>query len=179
MKTIKFIFILFLTVSLFNCNNSSEERPIFVLSKSNLVGNHEIESFVLDTKTTTEVSSFPVVVNSNSVGSLLQVVLVFNTDNTYTISGEYAVKTTISFAGNQPVVNEEILVLDESGNYTVDNTDNSISFTSQEAEFLTGKLVVSDFSEDRLSLTQMVEEVFSSRNTTIESDLKISFLRRE
>mgnify|MGYP000005820010 CR=1 FL=1 len=171
--------VLLVAFSLFNCNSNNEERPIFVLSKSNLVGIHEIESFILDTKTTTEVSGFPVVINSNSVGNLFQVELIFNADDTYSLKGEYAVTTTITSAGSQPVVNEEILIVNESGTFSVNNTENTISFISPEAAFLTGTLTVSGLSEEKLSLLQTVEETISLRNTLIEADLKISFLRKE
>ena len=159
-----------------SCSNSDNE-PIFVLSKANLIGTYDMESMTLNTKTTTEVSGFPVVVNSNSVGSLFQIDLIFNSDDTYSIKGEYAVKTTTTSIGNSPIVNEQIIVINETGTYAVDNTDGTISFTNQNAELLTGKLMVSAISENKLSLAQLLEEAIPSLNTTIEADLKISFIK--
>lgn len=174
MKLVKYLLVLFLAFNMLSCSNSDNE-PIFVLSKANLIGTYGMESMILNTKTTTEVSGFPVVVNSNSVGSLFQINLIFNSDDTYSIKGEYAVKTTITSVGSSPIVNEEIIVIDEAGTYAVNNSDGTVLFTNQNAELLTGKLTVSGISETKLLLTQFVEEAIPSLNTTIEADLKISF----
>lgn len=174
MKSVKYFLVLFLAFNILGCD-SSDNEPIFVLSKANLIGTYSMESMTLNTKTTTEVSGFPVVVNANSVGSLFQINLIFNSDDTYSIKGEYAVKTTTTSIGSSPIVNEQIIVIDEAGTYAVDNTDGTISFTNQNAELLTGKLTVSGISETKLLLTQFVEEAIPSLNTTIEADLKISF----
>lgn len=176
MKSFKLILLLFVTIAFSNCSGSDNE-PVFVLSKANLVGTYAIESMRLDTKTTTIVSNFPVIVNANAVGSLFQVDLIFKSDNTYTLKGAHAVKTTITTVGSAPIVNEEIIVLDESGTYSINNTDGTITFTNQNAELLTGKLIVSGFSENKLSLTQEVEETIPTTNTTIEATLNISFVR--
>ncbi|WP_159949521.1 hypothetical protein [Polaribacter septentrionalilitoris] len=175
MKSVKYFLVLFLAFNILGCD-SSDNEPIFVLSKANLIGTYSMESMTLNTKTTTEVvSGFPFVVNANSVGSLFQVDLIFNSDDTYSIKGEYAVKTTTTSIGSSPIVNEQIIVIDEAGTYAVDNSDGTISFTNQNAELLTGKLTVSGISETKLLLTQFVEEAIPSLNTTIEADLKISF----
>ena len=177
MKAYKLLFVLFLTVNMLSCS-SSDNEPAFILSKENILGTHEIESLKIDTKTTTIVSGFPVVVNAKAVGSLFQVDLVFKSDNTYTVKGEHAIKTTITTVGSAPIVNEEIVVINESGVYSVDNTDGSIKFTDQNADFLSGKLIVSGISENKLALTQLVEETVPTTNSTIEANLNVSFIRK-
>lgn len=177
MKVYKFIAILFLTFALTNCT-SSDNEPVFVLSKDNLIGLYNIETLTIKTKTTTIVSNFPVIVNANAIGSLFQVDLVLKSDDTYTLKGEYVVNTTITSPGSSPVKNEEILTIDEAGTFAIDNTDNTLIFTNQNATFLSGKLSVSGFSETKLSLAQITEETISATNTTIEIDSKISFIKQ-
>lgn len=178
MKAFKFLFVLFLALNIISCSNSNDNEPIIILSKANLIGTYGIESMVIDTKTTTTVSGFPVVVNSSSIGSLFQVDLIFNSDNTYSIKGEHAIKTTITSVGNAPIINEEIIVLNESGTYSVNTVDSSILFTNQNAEFLTGKITVSGISENKLSLTQLATENIPATNSIVEANLNVSFIKK-
>lgn len=175
MKTIKNLLILFAAVAFTYCEDNNIAPP-YPLTYDNIAGTYNIQSLSIDTKTTTEVGGFPVTINANGVGNTFQVNLVMNQNQTYTITGEHVFVITASGPGFPATTETEIITIDETGTFVI-NSDNSITFSDQNAEFLNGTLNVIVFNESSFSLTQEAEEVIPVTNSTITANLAVSFVR--
>ena len=84
---------------------------------------------------------------------------------------------TTSVPGVAPTTTQEIVVIDESGNYTI-NADNSITFSDQNADFLSGDLNVTVFTANNFSLTQEIEGTEPLTNSDFKVNLAVSFIRK-
>ena len=152
MKTIKILLLLFVCTTLTNCSDDNA-APTYPLSYENIAGNYNIQSLSLNLETTLNIGIVPVTSTANGVGDTFQIDLIMNQDRTYSVKGAYRLVTTATVPGNPPVTTNEILNIDESGTYTI-NTNNSITFIDQNADFLNGSLNVTVFNENAFTLTQ-------------------------
>lgn len=177
MKTIKILLLLFVCTTLTNCSDDNA-APTYPLSYENIAGNYNIQSLSINTETTTLVGVVPITARANGVGDTFQVDLLLNTDRTYTIKGEHRIVVTTTVPGVPSTTTEEIIVIDESGSYSINNANNSITFSDQNAEFLNGSLNVSVFNESSFSLTQEVEGTEPLTNSDFKVNLAVSFIRK-
>ncbi len=177
MKTIKNLLILIIAITFINCSDDNTALT-YTLSYENIAGTYDIQSLSVNTKTTTEIGGFPVTVNANGVGNTFQVDLVMNQDRTYSIKGEHVFVVTVSGPGIPPTTDTEIILIDEAGTYTIDDTNNTVTFVDQNADFLDGVLNVTVFNENTFTLTQEVEETEPLTQTTITANLSVSFSRK-
>ena len=176
MKIIKFLLIACITLVFFSCDDEVASPP-YPLSYENIAGNYNIQSLSIDTKTTTDVGGFPVTVSANGVGNTFQVDMIMNQDRTYSIKGEHVFVVTATVPGMSPTTETEIILIDEAGSFTI-NADNSITFSDQNAAFLSGSLNVTIFNENSFTLRQETTEDISITNSTITANLAVSFVRQ-
>lgn len=176
MKSIKIFLLLLVSITLTNCSDNNE-APAYPLTYENISGTYNIQSLSIDTETTTLVGIIPVTAKANGVGDTFQVDMILNTDKTYSIKGEHRIVITTSVPGVAPTTTQEIVVIDESGNYTI-NADNSITFSDQNADFLSGDLNVTVFTANNFSLTQEIEGTEPLTNSDFKVNLAVSFIRK-
>lgn len=176
MKIFKSLFILFIAVSFSNCS-TEDSAPTYPLTYENIAGTYNIQSLSLNVQTTVNVGVVPITSTANGVGDTFQVDLIMNQDRSYSVKGAYRLVTTASAPGITPTETQEIINVDESGTYTI-NSDNSIIFTDQNAEFLNGTLNVTVFNESTFTLTQLAEGIEPITNATFKIDLAASFIRK-
>lgn len=186
MKKINFIFLILVTViTISSCNDNEVDAPSFNLSKENIIGNYEITTLDLNTEVSNEISFgiFATFSTARFVGDIFQVTLVLNSDNTYTLSGQYSVKTTISIVGApNPTIPNSIVNFDDAGTYSIDATDNTIEFVSENINFLGAtaldpiyldtKFIVSDFNEESFTIFQESENIVDKIKTETESTIR-------
>ena len=179
MKLLKFVFVLFVTVSFTSCSDSETDAIPFVLSNANISGAYNISSINLDTKVTsvTDVSGVPVpfVATSTSTGDTFDFEFILKADGTYTASGLYRIVSVITPALGDKVTNSEIISITDSGTFTLNTIDAQITFFSALDDFLNGTFNILIFNETVLSLYQEMEEVDDAVTTEINAN--ISFIR--
>jgi hypothetical protein len=180
MKLLKFIFVLFITVSFTSCSDDETEATPFILSNTNISGAYNINSINFDTKATsvTDVSGVPVpftVATSTSIGDTFDFEFILKADGTYTASGLYRFVSVITPALGDKVTNSKIISITDSGTFTLNTIDARITFISTLDDFLSGTFNILIFNETVLSLYQEMEEVDDA--VTKEINTNISFIR--
>ena len=181
MKFFKFILVLLIAVSITGCSSNDSNEPLFVLSNTNIAGTYNINSFIVDTNVTsvTEVAGVEVpftVASSTSEGDTFQVAFVLNANGSYTASGQYRVVSVVTPAVGNQFTNTEIIDFTDSGSYSLNTVNNTITFTSVQGDFLNGELEVITFNETTITLSQEGEEVVDKVTTEIKAN--ISFTRQ-
>ena len=176
MKLFKFILILFVAVSISSCSDDSIE-PTILLSNANIAGTHSINSFNIDTKVTskTDVSGISVpfdIATSTGYGDTFQVDFELTENGDYTLIGQYRLISTITPAVGNQVAETSILLVDDSGTYEIDTTNNTITFTSSLDAFLSGTFNVVTFNETAIVLRQEKEEVLAPITTQIKTNIR-------
>jgi hypothetical protein len=177
MKLLKFIFVLFVTVSFTSCSDDETDATPFVLSNANISGAYNISSINFDTKVTsiTDVLGVPVpftVATSKSIGDTFNFEFVLKADGTYTASGLYRIVSVITPAAGDEVTNSEIISITDSGTFTLNTIDAQITFFSALDDFLSGTFNILIFNETVLSLNQEIEEVDDAITTEINASIR-------
>lgn len=155
MKPIKFLAILFLSISLVACSNSDDDGDApFVLNLSNLAGTYALNFFEVDLRQTIEFQGIPITSVTDIVGDTFQVELILNENGSYAIEGEYRITATTTVAGETETVTE-IVTVDDSGTFTLDNDQETLTIDSTNP-LLEGVYQISLFNETQLNLTQEI-----------------------
>lgn len=157
MKNLKYILLLFLTLSLTQCKNDDNDLDIaFDFTLANLAGSYSVNSYGADLTNTANTQGTDVVISTaTKVGDTFQVNLTLNEDGTYIATGQYRVTTTVRPVSGTTTVTPEILIVDNEGTFTINNSGSrSINFVATEGVFLNGDYRVNFFSEEGVTLIQ-------------------------
>ena len=100
MKLLKYFLVLFISITITSCSDSSSEPP-YTLSNANIAGTYNIKSLSLNTEVTssTIVAGVEVpftVASSESTGDTFGVTFVLNTNGSYTVSGQYRIVSVVT-----------------------------------------------------------------------------------
>ncbi|MEL6810052.1 MAG: hypothetical protein AAFP76_01815 [Bacteroidota bacterium] len=176
MKTLKTLLILFMTASvLVSCKKDDDGGDnAFLLSNENLSGTYNFTLLEVNSDQTIEVNGIPVSSNINVVGDTFQVDFVFNANGTYTAEGQYRITTTVTVAG-QSEISTEIIVFDESGDYTLDANNQTIEFSTPTDSFTSGKFNITLFNENQFQVEQIVSQTIQGVDTDTET--RVHFVR--
>ncbi len=173
MKIFKFTLIALITTTIVSCSDNSYE-PELDLTNESLAGNYNITILNIDIESSAEVAGVPVTISNTTIdGDTFQVDVVFNTNGTYTAGGQYRVTSTVTPVATPPVTNTEIIVFDDSGSYSINSDENTITFMIQDQALLSGTFNVSDFNENSISLTQQVEETIGDITSLINMNISL------
>jgi len=173
MKIFKLTLIAFITTTILSCSDNSNE-PELDLTNESLAGNYNITILSIDIESSAEVAGVPVTISNTTIdGDTFQVDVVFNTNGTYTAGGQYRVSSTVTPVATPPVTNTEIIVFNDSGSYSINSDENTITFMIQDQALLSGTFNVSDFNENSISLTQQVEETIGDITSLINMNISL------
>ena len=173
MKIFKFTLIAFITTTILSCSDNSND-PELDLTNESLAGNYNITILNIDIESSAEVAGVPVTISNTTIdGDTFQVDVVFNTNGTYTAGGQYRVTSTVTPVATPPVTNTEIIVFDDSGSYSINSDESTITFMIQDQALLSGTFNVSDFNENSISLTQQVEETIGDITSLINMNISL------
>ena len=173
MKIFKLTLIAFITTTILSCSDNSND-PELDLTNESLAGNYNITILNIDIESSAEVAGVPVTISNTTIdGDTFQVDVVFNTNGTYTAGGQYRVTSTVTPVATPPVTNTEIIVFDDSGSYSINSDENTITFMIQDQALLSGTFNVSDFNENSISLTQQVEETIGDITSLINMNISL------
>lgn len=177
MKFLKIIIVLFISTLITNCSNDSEE-PTIILSNTNIAGVFSITNLNVNKKVTskTEVDGVIIpgdVATTTSIGDTFQIDFELTENETFTAAGQYRATTTVTSAAGNSVtaLDPSILVVDSSGTFEIDTTNNTIKFGSSVGDFINGTFKVITFNETSLILSQEVEEIINPITTEIKTTI--------
>ena len=173
MKIFKLTLIAFITTTILSCSDNSND-PELDLTNESLAGSYNITILNIDIESSAEVAGVPVTISNTTIdGDTFQVDVVFNTNGTYTAGGQYRVTSTVTPVATAPVTNTEIIVFDDSGSYSINSDESTITFMIQDQALLSGTFNVSDFNENSISLTQQVEETIGDITSLINMNISL------
>ncbi|MCB0464107.1 MAG: hypothetical protein KDC78_00320 [Aequorivita sp.] len=177
MKLTKLIFLFVLTLAAVSCSKDDNNDPEpYNLTNANLAGTYKISAVSGNSTSTTNVSGTTVTIATTTVvGDTFQVSIIFNENGTYTATGQYRIVTTITPTGQDPIVSEEILVVDSSGSYSVNSSNQTITFNSNDDSFVEGLFDVTLFNNTTFNLMQ--EDVTTDGGITTTSEANINLTR--
>jgi len=173
MKIFKFTLIALITTAILSCSDNSND-PELDLTNESLAGNYNITILNIDIESSAEVAGVPVTISNTTIdGDTFQVDVVFNTNGTYTAGGQYRVTSTVTPVATAPVTNTEIIVFNNSGSYSINTDENTITFMVQDQALLSGTFNVADFNENSISLDQQVEETVGDITSLINMNISL------
>lgn len=183
MKLLKSILILFIAISITSCGDDSSSEPAFILSNANIAGTYNISSFNVNVDLSTEVTpgvnaTFSTI---KIIGDIFQVDFILNTSGSYSVSGQYSVTTTTNVVGGSTTENSSIVNFNDSGTFTINSSENTITFNSSQDDFLGNEYLdktfnVTVFSENSFTIAQEAEEVIDP--ITTKANGKVSFTKK-
>ena len=176
MKILKFVLVLFISISITSCSSESKEAP-FTLSDANIVGTYNISSFSAEeVESATSSAGVTVELSKNTkIGDTFQVSLVMNANGTFVATGEYRSVSTVIPTPNAGQANPAIIVLNSSGSYLLNTALNTISFTQKSGDFIDGSFDITTFNESKVVIIQ--ETIDTQGGITNEIKTSITFNR--
>jgi hypothetical protein len=174
MKNLKLILFLFISASLLSCGDDNN-TPAFPLSNVNIAGNYDISNLVVSTDITTTLNGVPLKIGTaTTTGDLFKVDVVMNADGTYNVEGSYTVIARLAPVVGNPVETRDIIDIENSGTFTLNTTNNTITFSEGLVRDLTGTLEVQLFNETSFSLFQEVDVTVGSNTESISTNIAFS-----
>ncbi|WP_405610942.1 hypothetical protein [Polaribacter sp. Asnod1-A03] len=179
MKVLKYILILFISISITSCSDKEDNEIPLSLTNENISGTYNISNLFIQTEVISETEVAGVMLpftlaTSVSQGDTFQIDCTFNIDGTYNATGLYRLVSTITPVTGDPVENIEIIELNDSGNYTINTVDNTISFTSISTNgLIDGNVEVYSFNETSLSFSRDTEETDGVNTIILNYDITL------
>ena len=170
MKFSKILLLLVIAVSIVSCKSDDDGVVAFTLSNTNIAGTHALNFFLVNLDQSLEFNGIPVTSNTSIVGDTFQVTAVFGDNGTYTISGQYRIVATVTVGGISET-DTEIIVLDDSGTYQINTTDQTITMSGLN-ELGDGVFDVELFNETEFRLTQTISETTPDITSTTTTELR-------
>jgi len=173
MKILRKLFVFSFIILLFACK-SDDEGNQFLLNYANLAGLYNMVYFNGNIETTVEIQGIPVTAVTTIEGDTFQVDADFNQNGSYSIDGEYRVTITTTAGGNTEI-DTEIVVVDDTGTYSINANEETVTITSDLDEF-NGTFDVTLFNETQLRLVQ--EESMMVEGAQVDSIIELRFVRQ-
>lgn len=178
MKNLTYILVLFISIALISCGDDNN-TPAYLLSNANIAGTYEISSLEGEQNESATTTSGAVVNVFTSVivaDSFDDVSFTLNSNGTYSATGAYRLVITETPNGGTTTTDNEIIVFDTTGTYSINNTTNTITFNPSNDEFVEGLFKVITFSETTFTITQ--EEIDVDGGITITSTARMALVRK-
>ncbi|HBR53128.1 MAG TPA: hypothetical protein EYN07_01640 [Flavobacteriaceae bacterium] len=188
MKTLKTITIAFLCLAtLVACKNDDDNaEAAFVLTNSNLAGDHDLSFLTVNAQVTQVVAGVDVVADINGQGDTFQTTANFTSNGTFIFDGQFRINTTVTINGGDPTPRPVIVNLDnETGSYTIGGNADTIVFTGVmdvqitpdvAIDLFNGAWDVTLFNETELRLQKMENTSIDGIDTV--ANVEIRFLRQ-
>lgn len=132
MKLKNYLFIFVATLALVSCKSDDDNNQdtTFLLNSTNLAGTYELTFLESIEEETFLVNNVPVESRITTVGDTFQVDFVVNANGTFSTSGEYRSTETTVVGQADPVIDTEIILLNETGTYVLNANNETLSLTS-------------------------------------------------
>ncbi|MEM0517833.1 MULTISPECIES: hypothetical protein [Aequorivita] len=177
MKISKLFILCILAVATISCSSDDDNNPPpYTLSTTNFVDTYKLKFLeIREVETITFSNGTTSTSSAVTVGSVFQNVnFVFNSNNTYTANGLFNTVTTVTNPDGSTTVGDTVIVsLDETGTYTLNVGNSTLTVTDSDGEVTA--LEISDYTET--SMTLYAEETTVSNNSTIVTSVEYRFSR--
>lgn len=176
MKFLKILLIAFISITITSCGDN-ESEPAFVLSNANIAGSYNISNLSVSTDITTTSNNIAIkVATASTKGDLFKVDVEMNANGTYSMKGSYTTTYKLTPVVGTAVETRDIINIDNSGNYTINTSNNTITFSNAIVDNLAGTLEVMIFNETNFSLFQEMDVTVSNNVEKITTN--IAFTRK-
>ncbi len=175
MKLTKLIFLFALAIATVSCGSDDDGATTYNLTNANLAGTYKISDLSANSTSTTNVSGTTVTVATATVeGDTFQVSVVFNANGSYTAVGQYRIVTTVTPTGQDPIIEEEIIVVDSNGSYSLNEVNQTISLNPEDDDFIEGLFDVTLFNNTTFNIKQEDVTTDGGITTSTEAILKLT-----
>lgn len=170
MKKITLLLVMAISVMTISCSNDddSSEPAEPTLTPALLAGTYNLNFYESEEVIQEEVSGGTVTSTITEVGSTFgSSNLVFDANGTYTLNFQYVLTTTRQVENNDPIVDEEIITISDSGTYVANDTEQTISFGEEPID-------VTLFNENELRLSSTSTDVEDNATSNYMLDIRFS-----
>lgn len=173
MKVLNAIFVFILVVSVVSCKSDDDGDARFNLTNANIAGTYDLTYFTLNQSITGTVGGVPFTVTTNTTADTYQVKAVFTEAGTYSISGLFR---TITQSSTGTPAQEQIISIDNSGTYQVNDTSRTLVLIGDGLNTNMGAVnSVTLFNENELRYT--FGETFTEDDESVDSMSEFRFVR--
>lgn len=177
MKIFKNLLIVLFAIAIASCSSNNTTNEIYSLTNANIAGNYNIQNFNFETDITTTSNNIPIkVATATATGDTFQVDLIMNQNGTYTAKGAYRIVARLTPVVGNSTETIEIINIDNSGNFTLNTVNNTITFSGDLLKNLSGEMKVETFKSNSFSLFQEIDVNVGSNVENISTN--ISFIRK-
>ncbi len=151
------------------------DNGCYLITNINLSGEHNVSFLETIRVETYDLNGISVTVTITDSGSILEIVLKFFEDGTYSLIGEYVNTETSVVVGNDPIIVLSNENLNETGTFVTNNDNSTISLTNN-LSGVTEIYNVSLFNQNELNLN-LQKSGDLDPNGTFESIKEIILIR--
>lgn len=180
MKNLKYILVLFLSVTFLSCSDDSSNTPSFAFTNANVSGTYGIsllDILVVESATSTSGATTTELERNAQVGDRFEMTIVLSSDGTYTAKGVHGLVSTITPTPQSGQPDPQTKIVDAAGTYTIDATLNTISLTQTSGDFISGTFTVTTFNENSLIMFQELTDNQGAGIST-KTTTGVSFFRK-
>ncbi|MGC1472915.1 MAG: hypothetical protein WA775_10010 [Psychroserpens sp.] len=170
MKIFKLFFVAAVLLTMTACGNDDDGGSSEIeLTNATLAGTYDITFLEGSSQTSLTSSTGTTVVSSTETysGSVFSdAVLRLNASGTYSVAGDYVLTSIVTETGMDSETVEDIVTLNDSGSFTVNNEERTISFDGEVSDILL-------FDGTNLRLGSTFIEVEGNETETSEEELRL------
>ncbi|MBL4663748.1 MAG: hypothetical protein JKY22_09405 [Flavobacteriaceae bacterium] len=177
MKSTKLLLIFISILTLVSCKkDDGGGEDSFLLSVENLIGSYDHTFFESNKVINGVFQGFPVTVTTTTTADTYDGEITFLEDGTFTTSGAFRKIITMT-DGTNTTLTEVIRVLGESGSFTLDANEQTITLSGFDSDnFDNGTYIFIVFNENEIRLMQEYRE--ETGDETTEYSVEIRFRRQ-
>lgn len=165
MKIFKLFFIAIAVIGFTACSSDDDNNTV-ELTNANLAGTYDVV-FLEGSEVETDASSGVVVRTIQiTADTFTNAIFIFNTDGTYSSSGDYRINFTITVTNVGTETESEIDSFDEAGNYSTNDTNRTITIDGQVSD-------VTLFDGTNLYITFEETDSFNGNTTVSNSEIRL------
>lgn len=170
MKKITLFLVMAISVMTISCSNDddSSEPAGPTLTPALLAGTYNLNFYESEEVIQEEVTGGTATTTISEVGDTFgSSNIVFDTNGTYTVNFQYRVTRTTQLENNDPVEETEIITNSDTGNYSVNDTNQTITIDGE-----TGDVTL--FNDSQLRLLFESTDVEADDTSTFTSELRFA-----
>ncbi|WP_026450963.1 hypothetical protein [Aequorivita capsosiphonis] len=177
MKITKLVFLFALAIATVSCSKNDDDNgpEPYTLSTTNFVDSYKMKFLeVKEVETITFGNGTTSTSTSTKVGSVFQNVnYTFNSNNSFTANGLYNTVTTVTNTNGTSTVGDPVIVsLDQSGTYTLNIANSTLTITNDEDE--SSAFEIRDYNETGMTLYSEETTLLDNSSTKTTREYRFS-----
>lgn len=165
MKIFKTFLFVALALIITSCGDD-DDAPVVELTNANLVGTYDVV-FLDGSIVVTDDSTSVILISAEIIGdTFTNATFTFNENGSYTSTGSFRSTTTATVNGQDPITESEIEDLDDSGSFSLNSSDRTISLNED-------VINITLFDGTNLHLTSIDTETEDGNTSTFTSEIRL------